>query len=565
MVSFFYAGLLLLASAIAVVCMVILWKRRETPSALPLLFFMLSLFIWSLTYALHWLSDTVEVRLFWLDMTYLGVISSPPTIFIFALFYTGRAYRVTVRSMIGLWLIPLIAFVLLWTDPYHALFYGVGERPDASRVFDGGVGFWMMVFYNYVLIFISALLILRVYRNSRDIYREQARWILVAVLAPIFVNIVGFLELYPVPDADLTPLMFTVTGTIIIYTLFYKKWLDLVPIARDKVMQTMQEPFVVVDRHHRIVDLNDMAMKLYRNDSVGNNAEIIGAPITNVFDLWHSWLEQEELQGEFSVVDAASNAHVFYEWRISPIISEEQIAQGWLMLLNDITRRKLATERAFELALEKERHILLTQFIRNAAHEIRTPLTIINSTAYLMSRMDDEEQRQGKLTKVEEQVRRITKLLDMLLIMMQLDNVAIELDDWVDIREVIRASCEHLSERYTGLTVDFDGDGDALEVRGNAEYLTEVFRQLLDNAHRFSPPSGIITIRTKRNTTHQEVTIHNEGDAIPQDEQYRVFETFWRQDEAHTTEGFGVGLSITKKSSSIMAERLAWIVGKMRA
>jgi PAS domain S-box-containing protein len=215
----------------------------------------------------------------------------------------------------------------------------------------------------------------------------------------------------------------------------------------------------------------------------------------------------------------------------------------------DVTERKQAQQREFELKMEKERRHLLTTFIRNAMHEFRTPLATINSSVYLMSRSDDGAYRESKVEQVGLQVERITKLIDMLMMMARLESngplstVPVQINDVLQsMRDImLRRSCEkqHGIQWWTA--------PDLPPVMGNVEYLVHVLDQLLDNAHRFAPEGGTINVQTGTDGETVWIDVCDSGPGIPEEVLPRIFETFWRQDESHTTPGLGLGLPIAQK------------------
>jgi len=219
---------------------------------------------------------------------------------------------------------------------------------------------------------------------------------------------------------------------------------------------------------------------------------------------------------------------------------------------SDITERKLAQEREFALALERERMRLLTIFIQNAAHEFRTPLSIISFSAHLMSRIDNPERRAGKAEQIDRQVQRITRLVDMLLTMAWLESGQPMSQIEVDIIDVIDKTCTEAIAVYgenpsLHLEYRFDRSNHQLLVMGDLHYLADALWQLLDNAYRFTPLDGMIQVIVSIERRHIWIDIQDSGPGIPEDILPRIFETFWRKDEAHSTPGFGLGLPITRR------------------
>jgi len=214
----------------------------------------------------------------------------------------------------------------------------------------------------------------------------------------------------------------------------------------------------------------------------------------------------------------------------------------------DVTELRKAQLREMELKLERERRHLLTTFFQNAAHEFRTPLATISSGAYLMSRSDDPEYRTQKTEQITAQVQRITRLVDSLLLMTRLEsNDALAIHP-VDLRGVLRSVCakaEKVCTRNHDLHCDIAPDLPA--IMGDANYLSDALQQIIDNACRLTPDGGKIDVKATSGDACIQIEIGDSGPGISEEMLPRIFETFWRQDTAHSTPGFGLGLPIAQK------------------
>jgi PAS domain S-box-containing protein len=214
----------------------------------------------------------------------------------------------------------------------------------------------------------------------------------------------------------------------------------------------------------------------------------------------------------------------------------------------DITERKEAEQQAIELALEKERIRLLVQFVQDTSHEFRTPLTIINSNAYLLPRLTDPDKRAAKAEQIRQQVERIARLLDMLLIMTKLENgLALNLAP-VDVGPVLAAVCHQAKTAYGDqLEFRYEAQPNLPQIMANADYLEIGLQQIMDNACRFTPSGGQIVATAGQAEDHVWLEIQDSGPGIPEDILPYIFNTFRRQDEAYSSPGFGLGLSITRR------------------
>jgi PAS domain S-box-containing protein len=232
-----------------------------------------------------------------------------------------------------------------------------------------------------------------------------------------------------------------------------------------------------------------------------------------------------------------------FETRLVPIGNEEVLS-----ITRDITELTEVEARNIELAVEKERVQLLTSFIQNASHEFRTPLTIINTTAYIMAHLPEPEKREQKLVVIHEQVERMTKLINMLLVMTRLENSATVRGTWVDIGELLENLCQN-SRAYchTMPIIQCQQQTNLPQVWGDPEELQEALKQILHNACRFTQKGSLIEISAGVAENHIWVKVQDTGPGIPPEKMPRIFETFWREDEMHSTPGFGLGLPIAQK------------------
>ncbi len=219
-----------------------------------------------------------------------------------------------------------------------------------------------------------------------------------------------------------------------------------------------------------------------------------------------------------------------------------------LTIVRNVTKVRLAQRREFEFALERERRQLLTSFVRNAAHEFRTPLATIGTSAYILNRSNDPVQRDQKKTQIEIEIKRITRLIDMMIIMSKLENADSLSTDRVNVNDQLVFVCSELNAKYKDKhTIQFELQPSLPFVMGNADYLSLAFRQLLENAYHFTPENGTIRITSATVRDHIRIEISDTGSGISEDDLPRIFDTFWRQDEAHSTPGFGLGLPIAQK------------------
>lgn len=197
-----------------------------------------------------------------------------------------------------------------------------------------------------------------------------------------------------------------------------------------------------------------------------------------------------------------------------------------------------------QAAFERER-----RFTGDAAHELRTPLTAIKGQIEVsLSRSRRPEEYRSTLQRLLEQVDRLIRLSNALLFLSRSDQRRLVWNPApVDLTELLTVLTEQIQslaeEKRLILLAEITPD---LSIYGDTDHLIRLFLNLIDNAVKYTPPEGEITLRAQQTADKVEVVIHNTGPGIPAEHQLHLFERFYRVDDdrASATGGSGLGLAI---------------------
>jgi PAS domain S-box-containing protein len=222
-----------------------------------------------------------------------------------------------------------------------------------------------------------------------------------------------------------------------------------------------------------------------------------------------------------------------------------------LGITQDITERKQAEQQRFELAVEKERVSLLKEFIGNMSHDLKTPLTVIKTSLYLFERVADPERQHSKMETIKQQVLLLEKLIEDILTMSQLDHTpeltlaSVDLNGLlVDVEHKLRPAAEEKR-----LSTRLELDASIPSVMASESELYRVMVNLLENAIKYTPEKGSVAIRTHLDHTMVVTEVTDTGIGISQEDMPRIFDRFFRANEARSIDipGTGLGLSIVKR------------------
>ncbi|HAE58378.1 MAG TPA: hypothetical protein DCG54_02435 [Anaerolineae bacterium] len=342
--NFIYSGLLFAAGLICLLVALLIWQmRRPAKGAITLVVLLLALSWWDITYAIFWANLPGPSPHFWLDITYLGAVTVPTCLLIFALQLNSLENWLNRTLFVTLSLEPLLVTLALWTDPWHNLFFGGQRELNAGMILSGGPVFWANLVYSYVLILMAFILFVRSFSRSAGLYRRQFATILLGMGFTWLNSIIFVLGLSPLPGADNTPFSFTIAALFFAHAIFRYRFLDIVPIARSMLVDNMSDGIVVLDAHNRLVDMNPIAQNLLPQAQIGDPLEKIQERLPKSIRQLHN---ESNLRAEIALSDPVR----YLDFRISPILDKRQQALGRLIVWRDITELKLLQIELNELA-----------------------------------------------------------------------------------------------------------------------------------------------------------------------------------------------------------------------
>jgi signal transduction histidine kinase len=206
--------------------------------------------------------------------------------------------------------------------------------------------------------------------------------------------------------------------------------------------------------------------------------------------------------------------------------------------LNDLLQR-------LQHALESQR-----QFVADAAHELRSPLTAVQLQLSLLKRASDADERAAAIERLERGVHRSNRLVQQLLTLARQDPQAPDATlDEVDVDQVARELVSDYEPQaaLNRQALRLESAEKPVLVRGDREALRVMLSNLIDNALRYTPADGSVTVRIVRETGGVVIEVEDSGPGIAAEQRARVFDRFYRVASATADEGSGLGLAIVKR------------------
>lgn len=557
--SVLYVMLLLSNILISMVVATVAYRHRRQPGGLALALLMLAIIVWSFARIFEFTAADIPSKIFWSKVEYIGTVSVPVLLLIFALVFTGQTRWLQFPFSLLYWIIPVSVLFLAWTNEYHQLIWP-SFTPIAGThliVYGHGLGFWMMIAYHYLVLLMASVILFRAAIRLRDIYRWQAVVIILAIFPPWLVNVFYNFEIILPLGWDLTPICFAISGMLLTWSFVRLHFLKLVPIARDLVVDRMEDAMLVLDRRDRLVDLNPAARAL-----PGCTAAAIGQPLAEVLHLWPELVACLRQPGSTRAEISLNHNGVlrYFEVQISSLTDKREQFIGRLVVLRDITDRRLAADALRQHAAELEvRTQELDTFAHMVAHDLKSPLgTILGYTQFLTESYDElsAEEVQVALAGILKTGQKIDDIIEALLLLAGVRRMPVE--------AVPLAMAQLIDEvlvRLRGLMVET-----AAEVivpptwptaMGYGPWVEEVWTNYLSNAIKYGgQPPQVELGATVQHDGQVKFWVRDNGPGLTEEQQRQLFSIFTRLNQSKVA-GHGLGLSIVKR----IVERLGGEVG----
>ena len=335
---------------------------------------------------------------------------------------------------------------------------------------------------------------------------------------------------------ELTPLLRRMDRQ---HTQIHQQMRDLARAHSDlnAIMQNMREGLILIDRESHILSINPSAMKIFGvQDAPAQDAPLAAiCQEAAVIDIVRA--AQDGTSGDTILTRGDRTYRVF----ASPVIRENKV-RGAVLLALDVSAR---------YAAEASRR----EFTANVSHELKTPLTSISGYAEIIesgiARAADVPVFAGK---IHTEAKRLVALVNDILELSRLDEKqGLGAQEPVALLPMVHALAESFqpiaAEKDIALTIE----GGNLTITGYPVLLRELFHNLIDNAVKYTPAGGRVTIRLSQEDGHPLCTVTDTGIGIPAEHQHRIFERFYRVDKSHSrqTGGTGLGLAIVKHVAEV--------------
>lgn len=548
-----YSLALLTSSLVVSILSVVIFKRLgDTVRWFTLT--MIAISFWGVTYGLELSVGTLEEMLFWIKLEYIAISYAPVFWIIFCLKFTNQFERVSRVTIGSLFLISTLTLIIVWTNSYHQLHYK-SVSVDNSGPFpllDLVPGIWYAVhtiFFYVTLLWGNYLLISR-FIKADSVYRKQINIIVFSSFIPWIGNVIYLLGYRPFGHIDLTPYTFLATYMIVGLGMLKFRLFDVIPVAKEKLINAMQEGLIIINAKDDIIEVNQAANQYFNLPTI----QPVGKRFQEVFPNLQKLHEiiKDRYETELKVTININDEPVEFLVKTTSLFERKTIFSGMLILFRDITEEtkqsKLLQEQKNELETLNQLKDKLFSII---AHDLRGPLSGIKDILSLTKSGDiSEKEFLNLIPDITTNIDATAILLDNLLTWSksQLEGEKLNVHN-ISLHGLVEKEFRLLQSKAQEKEIKLINHiPNKLMASADEDMVDIIIRNLLSNAIKFSKRGEHITVSASEENDKIRITVEDNGTGISMEniEKLNANNTFSTIGTAQE-KGTGLGLMLVRE------------------
>jgi len=359
---------------------------RSAPKSLYFSVLILAIFIFNIGYVFEVTATSLKTAFIATQVQYCGGPFIAPLVLLFVCEYCG--IKIRMRSILLLLVIPAATCLLVLTWPLNGIFYTsvefLSDSPVQRLVLQHSIYYYINQVYNVILPLTADVILIYNFFQRDKVFKKQSVMIILATVLPllciVFIRIVGAVGL----DYDPTPIFLGLTCLLLGFSFLKFGLYRVAPIAREQIVESMSDGFVIIDNQGNFIDANIAAKRILPQLAMAS----AGIKMSEIEEI--AWLSENDdsRDNEFSISEPdGSNKH--YKLSETQIFKENRVIGRCIMFFDITNTKKLLDEVSLLAELDTLTGLMNRRsFFNNAEHLLEKLIESGDSACMMMMDVD---------------------------------------------------------------------------------------------------------------------------------------------------------------------------------
>ena len=489
---------------------------------------------WSLMSTLESASVTIEAKIFWSKLEYIGAMTSPVFFLRYAIGIAEIRNHWLTKKYWLFWLIPFFVIILTALNELHHLTWVSFKWSEAGKnilSYHHGMVFYAGMAYSLTLVLFAQILIITALPDLPATFKRQAWSIIIACIFPFTAALIYVTGHTPLEGLNITILSFSISGLVLLFGITRYRMFDIAPFARRRLTEILNDAILLVDKDLKIIYHNPAASKLLQLGLKYFYSDL--RKVGWLHDACFSYLENDREDKEI-LTNTADNE--WYNIKIIRILDDRNVFQANLLIITNTSARKkleLQTNRLNEeLTISHKRLLAINsqkdKIMSIIGHDLKTPFHQIISLSQILREGIDGFSKKEILALLDDMAHASENGMKTLQDLLnwasgQRENVVVNFRNlhlYPLIDSIIQSLRLSAAAKQLGFVTDIAED--AL-IYADEKMVTVAFRNLLSNAIKFSRQGGKITITYVKRDEGAQILFTDEGIGIEEKDLKKLF------------------------------------------
>jgi PAS domain S-box-containing protein len=530
----------------------VFYRKREVSGAKYLSLLMVCSVFWTAGVLQGFVTNSLKLKEISLAIISIGAVFVPSLTLAFAFEYTGLKRYITPKFMLLINIFPLIVLAFAFIPSTRHFLWElelIGPHNNMALIkYKNFYYFW--VIYAYGIYCYAIIHLFRGIRSKNNYYKRHNYIFIIAFILPLLshVNVIFLrrMDFY----IDTTPIGFALSATVLFFGIYNFRVFSLLPVAREKIIETISDAVLVTDKYHRLVMHNE-AFRDYFN--LGKSS-LMGKYLDNVFPSLADFVQSEQANNHASYLEFNHETKT-YDVTLKNITSPSNELVGKVIVLHDITHRKAIFEKLnmsnqhLQEQLANNESLIedLKAFGYTVAHNLKTPLnTLIGRSDLLIEKLEGEKEKAAELHSIIESGVKMASIIDELLLFSQVSVKEVVIGP-VDMGKVVESALERNREEIIRSNALIEKPENWPIVAAYAPWLEEVWINLISNALKYGGSQPKLTFGSgKKGRNEIYFSLQDNGPGLSTEQISQLFVPF-NSGSINKPNSHGLGLAIVKR------------------